>query len=54
MTQTKLLSLLESIGLPVTYHHFKNPPKPPYIVYLFLIQIILELIIKSIQKQTII
>lgn len=35
MTQTKLLSLLESIGLPVTYHHFKNPPKPPYIVYLF-------------------
>ena len=30
-----LLSMLETTGLPVAYHHFNSPPKPPYIVYLF-------------------
>ena len=29
-----LLGLLQSTGLPVAYHHFEEPPNPPYIVYL--------------------
>lgn len=35
MTQDELYNLLKSTGLPVAYHHFKNPPNLPYIVYLF-------------------
>lgn len=35
MDEATLLALLESIELPVAYHHYKSPPKPPYIVYLF-------------------
>jgi hypothetical protein len=30
-----LKNLLEITELPVAYHHFKKPPKPPFIVYLF-------------------
>jgi len=35
MDEVTLLNLLKSTGLPVVYHHFNSPPKPPYIVYLF-------------------
>ena len=35
MTQDELYNLLKSTGLPVAYHHFKNPPNLPYIIYLF-------------------
>lgn len=31
----ELYNLLSSLDLPVAYHHFKTPPKLPYIVYLF-------------------
>jgi hypothetical protein len=36
----ELLNLLKTLGLPVTYHHFKTsttnpPPTPPYIIYLY-------------------
>ena len=30
-----LKTLLKSTGLPVSYSHFKKPPDPPYLVYLF-------------------
>jgi hypothetical protein len=30
-----LKTILDITGLPVAYHHFKTPPEPPYIVYLF-------------------
>jgi hypothetical protein len=30
-----LKTLLDTTGLSVAYHHFKSPPSPPYIVYLF-------------------
>jgi len=33
--EVTLFNLLKSTGLPVAYHHFKTPPEPPYIVYLF-------------------
>jgi hypothetical protein len=33
--EAALFTLLKSTGLPVAYHHFKTPPEPPYIVYLF-------------------
>jgi hypothetical protein len=33
--EATLFTLLKSTGLPVAYHHFKTPPEPPYIVYLF-------------------
>jgi len=33
--ETTLSNLLKSTGLPVAYHHFVQPPTPPYIVYLF-------------------
>ena len=29
-------NLLKTTDLPVAYHHYEEPPKPPYIVYLFL------------------
>ena len=35
MNEEALKALLETTGLPVAYHHFKTPPEPPYIVYLF-------------------
>lgn len=35
MNEATLLTLLKTTGLPVVYHHFKKPPAPPYIVYLF-------------------
>lgn len=35
MTQAQLYQALQSIGLPVAYHHFAAPPNPPYLVYLF-------------------
>ena len=35
MTITELNQALKTIGLPVAYHHFTNPPTPPYLVYLF-------------------
>ncbi len=35
MDEAALFTLLKSTGLPVAYHHFKTPPEPPYIVYLF-------------------
>ena len=31
----ELYNLLKTLGMPITYHHFKEPPSPPYIVYLF-------------------
>lgn len=31
----KLYDLLKTLGLPVVYHHFKTPPKLPYIVYFY-------------------
>ena len=35
MDEATLFTLLKTINLPVAYHHFKTPPEPPYIVYLF-------------------
>lgn len=35
MTQAELYSALKSIGLPIKYHHFTEPPTPPYLIYLF-------------------
>ena len=35
MEYKNLAELLESTGYPVVYHHFKKPPSPPYVVYLF-------------------
>lgn len=35
MTQGELFNHLKSLGLPVQYHHFTDPPIPPYLVYLF-------------------
>lgn len=35
MTLAELYQELKSIGLPVQYHHFTDPPTPPYLVYLF-------------------
>jgi len=35
MTQAELYKELNSLGLPLAYHHFSTPQTPPYIVYLF-------------------
>lgn len=35
MTLAELRTLLTATGYPVAYSHFKAPPKPPYLVYLF-------------------
>lgn len=35
MDEATLRDLLKSTGLPVAYHHYVSPPKPPYLVYLF-------------------
>jgi hypothetical protein len=34
MTLVELKQLLDTVGYPVAYSHFNNPPNPPYIVYL--------------------
>lgn len=33
MTLTELSDLLEGLGYPVTYSHFKTPQTAPYIIY---------------------
>jgi len=33
--EATLFTLLKTTDIPVAYHHFKTPPSPPYIVYLF-------------------
>jgi len=35
MDEANLKTLLKTTGLPVVYHHYKSPPTPPYMVYLF-------------------
>ena len=35
MDEGALKAILTTLNLPVAYHHFVSPPKPPYIVYLF-------------------
>jgi hypothetical protein len=35
MKLVELKQLLDTVGYPVVYSHFNNPPNPPYIVYLF-------------------
>src|SRR5690554_2330775 len=35
MTQAELYQGLQTISLPVAYREFKNPPDPPYLIYLF-------------------
>ena len=35
MTLSELYQELKEIGLPIQYHHFTDPPTPPYLVYLF-------------------
>ena len=35
MIQAELYKALKLIGLPITYHHFTDPPLPPYLVYLY-------------------
>ena len=35
MDEATLYQLFKTSGLPVAYHHFAQPPTPPYIVYLF-------------------
>lgn len=34
MTHEKLLEILAPVGIPWAYHHWENPPAPPYGVYL--------------------
>ena len=34
MDKKSLETLLESTGLPYAYHHFKQPPALPYLIYL--------------------
>lgn len=34
MTQEQIYSLLDTLGLPVAYSHFKETKKPPYLIYL--------------------
>lgn len=33
MTLIELGNLLEGLGYPVAYSHFKEPQKPPYVIY---------------------
>lgn len=33
MTLQELYTILKSTGFPVSYYHFKNPEKPPFICY---------------------
>lgn len=33
MTQAQLYAHLESLGLPLSYHHFTEEPDTPYLVY---------------------
>lgn len=35
MTLADLRTILLTTGYPVAYSHFKSPPKPPYLVYVF-------------------
>ncbi len=34
MTYEELLAVLKPVGIPWAYHHWENPPAPPYGVYL--------------------
>lgn len=34
MTQEQIYNLLDTLGLPVAYSHFKETKKPPYLIYL--------------------
>lgn len=34
MTIDELYKLLNQLNLPLAYNHFKNPQKPPYLVYM--------------------
>ncbi len=34
MTQEQIYSLLDTLGLPVAYSHFKETKKLPYLIYL--------------------
>lgn len=34
MTHEELLDILAPVGIPWTYHHWENPPAPPYGVYI--------------------
>lgn len=34
MTHKELLSILKPVGIPWAYHHWDNPPTPPYGVYM--------------------
>ena len=33
MTLSRLYEMLKTVGLPVAYHHFSKPTKPPFIHY---------------------
>lgn len=37
MTYTEIVSMLESIGLPLAYHHFEEgeSPEPPFLIFIF-------------------
>jgi hypothetical protein len=37
MTYTEIVSMLESIGLPLAYHHFEEgeSPDPPFLIFYF-------------------
>lgn len=37
MTYTEIVSMLESIGLPLAYHHFEEgeSPEPPFLIFYF-------------------
>ena len=35
VNEQDLYEILTGTGLPVAYGHFKEPPAPPYLVYLF-------------------
>jgi hypothetical protein len=35
VTPEELKTLLDGTGLPVAYHHWDEPPKAPYVTYLY-------------------
>lgn len=34
MTVEELYLILKELNLPLSYHHFKTPQQPPYLIYL--------------------